>query len=84
VLQVVNQIPSLQPHSDMFVSNDGQQSKLLQLVGTIPITYKTSQYNIPVTIWLPERFPDVPPTCFVSPTQGLHIYNIYKTHIKHI
>jgi ubiquitin-protein ligase len=32
--------------------------------------YKGNTYNIPMDIWIPESYPTVPPTCFVTPTHG--------------
>ncbi|TYZ57394.1 hypothetical protein PybrP1_008350 [[Pythium] brassicae (nom. inval.)] len=66
VYQLLRQIPSLQPNCGMFAHNDGSTSTLLNLEGTIPIFYRSNQYNIPVEFWLVEAYPLAPPVCFDS------------------
>jgi len=55
------------------INNQGTSLKLLYLEGTIPITYKGGQYNIPVTVYLDPPYPAVPPRCFVTPTATMGI-----------
>ncbi len=55
------------------VHNDGRSSTLLQLYGTVPIFYKSRQYNIPINIWLVEKYPTHPPTCYVTPTKEMRV-----------
>mmetsp|Transcript_95792 Transcript_95792/g.256008 ORF Transcript_95792/g.256008 Transcript_95792/m.256008 type:complete len:441 (-) Transcript_95792:242-1564(-) len=55
------------------INNQGTTLKLLYLDGTIPITYKGGQYNIPVTVYLDPPYPAVPPRCFVTPTSTMGI-----------
>jgi ESCRT-I complex subunit TSG101 len=50
------------------VNNSGVQMRLLSLSGTIPIKYQGVVYNIPVEIFLPERYPLEAPKVFVRPT----------------
>ena len=68
-------------------------TQVLNLVGTVPISYNGAQYNIPVTIWLVEAYPLSPPVCFVTPTPGnpkrptnIHSYldMIIKPKHKHV
>jgi len=73
VQDVLRQINSLQPAVGQHVHNDGRSSTLLQLHGTVPIYFKGAQYNIPVTIWIAEKYPLVPPTCYVTPTKDMRI-----------
>jgi len=73
VQDVLRQINSLQPAVGQFVQNDGRTSTLLQLHGTVPIYFKGNQYNIPVTLWIGEKYPLVPPTCYVTPTKDMRI-----------
>jgi len=73
VQDVLRQINSLQPGVGQLVHNDGRSSTLLQLHGTVPIYFKGAQYNIPVTMWVGEKYPLVPPTCYVTPTKDMRI-----------
>eukprot|EP01084_Bolivina_argentea_P166839 289632_1 len=73
ILQLLHQIHSLRPHIDNYVFNDGTQQQLFKLEGTIPIQYRSHQYNIPVAIWLPLNFPTNCPICYVTPVSGMKI-----------
>jgi len=78
VQDVLRQINSLQPAVGQLVHNDGRTSTLLQLHGTVPIYFKGAQYNIPVTIWIGEKYPLVPPTCYVTPTKDMRIKSKHR------
>ncbi|CAG8451437.1 3087_t:CDS:2 [Diversispora eburnea] len=51
--------------------DDGKSKVLLCLHGTIPITYLSTLYNIPVDFWIPTEYPKVPPIAFVVPTSSM-------------
>ncbi|CAG8476415.1 10558_t:CDS:2 [Funneliformis mosseae] len=51
--------------------DDGKVQVLLCLHGTIPITYRSTPYNIPVAFWIPTEYPMVPPIAFVVPTPSM-------------
>uniref|UniRef100_H3GRU5 UEV domain-containing protein n=1 Tax=Phytophthora ramorum TaxID=164328 RepID=H3GRU5_PHYRM len=67
VYNLLGQIPSLQPNCGTFGST------LLNLEGTIPIFYRSNQYNIPVEFWVVETYPLAPPVCFVRPTADMMV-----------
>ena len=46
---------------------------MIKMTGTIPITYAQRTYNIPVTLWISERYPQQPPIAYVTPTQDMII-----------
>ena len=48
-------------------------SFLLELSGTIPVIYKQSSYNIPITIQYPLDYPKVPPILKVIPATDMVI-----------
>ncbi|KAH7468491.1 hypothetical protein KRP22_012049 [Phytophthora ramorum] len=73
VYNLLGQIPSLQPNCGTFAHNDGTTSTLLNLEGTIPIFYRSNQYNIPVEFWVVETYPLAPPVCFVRPTADMMV-----------
>ncbi|KAG7397588.1 hypothetical protein PHYBOEH_000521 [Phytophthora boehmeriae] len=73
VYNLLGQIPSLQPNCGTFAHNDGTTSTLLNLEGTIPIFYRSNQYNIPVEFWVVETYPMAPPVCFVRPTADMMV-----------
>lgn len=46
---------------------------MIKLTGTIPIMYVHVKYNIPVTLWISERYPQDPPIAYVNPTPSMVI-----------
>ncbi|KAI7851672.1 UEV domain-containing protein [Circinella umbellata] len=62
---------SLKPERNTFTYNDGTTQLLLCLYGTIPITYRSIPYNIPVAFWIPSEYPHHPPIPFVKPTTNM-------------
>ncbi|CEP17523.1 hypothetical protein [Parasitella parasitica] len=64
---------SLKPKMDTYTSNDGHTELLLCLHGTVPITYRSIPYNIPVAFWIPKEYPKASPIPFVKPTANMMI-----------
>ncbi|KAI8370042.1 UEV domain-containing protein [Choanephora cucurbitarum] len=64
---------SLKPKMDAYTSNDGHTQLLLCLHGTIPITYRSIPYNIPVAFWIPREYPKIAPIPYVKPTSSMLI-----------
>lgn len=73
VLNVLTHFGDLRPKPEDFVFNDGTKKNLLQLDGTIPVSYKGATYNIPICIWLMDTHPYNPPMVFVKPTATMQI-----------
>mmetsp|Transcript_23346 Transcript_23346/g.53859 ORF Transcript_23346/g.53859 Transcript_23346/m.53859 type:complete len:390 (+) Transcript_23346:55-1224(+) len=73
VVQLVGQIRSLLPKTGHLISNDGSESTLLVLTGTIPITYGNATYNIPIELYLPQAYPRAAPICYVRPTSDMTV-----------
>jgi len=42
-------------------------------IGTIPMYYKGSRYNIPMTFWVVDLYPHHPPVAYVTPTPNMVI-----------
>ncbi|KAH7352004.1 hypothetical protein KP509_19G024700 [Ceratopteris richardii] len=70
-------IPSLQVKLEPLSRKDGVPSPsqpfplsplLLQVCGTIPISFLQVLYNIPIVIWLPDWYPFCAPIVFVTPS----------------
>lgn len=51
--------------------DDGRTLLLLCLHGTLPITYSSARYNVPVAVWVPLDFARSPPMVYVVPTSGM-------------
>lgn len=73
VTNAMTQFKDLRPSHDSFIFNDGNRKELLNLDGTIPVTYKGSIYNIPIGIWILDTHPYNPPMVFVKPTSAMQI-----------
>ncbi|KAG0201642.1 hypothetical protein BGX28_005588 [Mortierella sp. GBA30] len=58
----------LVPKAETYTHDNGRSQLLLSLIGTVPITYQSATYNIPVAFWLPTSYPSVAPIVFVTPT----------------
>mmetsp|Transcript_24228 Transcript_24228/g.38070 ORF Transcript_24228/g.38070 Transcript_24228/m.38070 type:complete len:420 (+) Transcript_24228:35-1294(+) len=69
----MKEFKSLTPKVDLLVRNDGTESTLVSLQGTLPMYYNTKQYNCPVKVWLNFDYPSSPPTCYVNPTADMAI-----------
>ncbi|KAI5388205.1 hypothetical protein KIW84_074048, partial [Lathyrus oleraceus] len=73
LISLLTTFPSLEPKTATFTHNDGRTVNLLQADGTIPMTYQSVTYNIPVVIWLMESYPRHPPCVYVNPTRDMVI-----------
>lgn len=71
--QLLSNIVSLTPKVGTLTHNNGTQSTLMVLAGTVPIRYGGNQYNIPVEVFVPEAYPNQPPVMYVRPTAAMMI-----------
>jgi hypothetical protein len=53
--------------------DDGRTLLLLCIYGTLPITYSSARYNVPVNVWFPLDYPQSPPMVYVVPTSGMMV-----------
>ncbi|KAL0459467.1 UNVERIFIED_CONTAM: hypothetical protein Slati_0573900 [Sesamum latifolium] len=56
--------PSLRPATGFFTHNDGTEVKLLNAAGDLPVSRPSPP--VPVTIWVPELYPQTPPVVYVN------------------
>lgn len=73
ISSLLTSVKSLAPRIGNLIHNDGLESKLVLLTGTIPIYYFGAQYNIPIDLFITERYPNLPPIIFVRPTSSMHL-----------
>jgi len=72
---------NLRPSISMLALNDGAyHPSVLVFQGTIAMTYRNNQYNIPVDIYLPPQYPVRPPVCFVRPVENM----VIKENHRHV
>ncbi|XP_050316042.1 tumor susceptibility gene 101 protein [Anthonomus grandis grandis] len=73
ITNAVNHYQGLQPQQETYTFVDGTTMDLVNLTGTIPVTYKGSVYNIPICIWLIDTHPKNAPICYVKPTPDMSV-----------
>lgn len=70
---LLKMFPNLTIKVSEYHTNDGRILHLIKAEGTIPIHYQAHKYNIPVVVWLPERYPLQAPIVYVCPTANMII-----------
>lgn len=63
----------LRPEIQNYTYSSGVQKELFVLEGTIPITFRGVNYNIPLCVLLQEDHPLVPPLVYIRPTNSMVI-----------
>lgn len=58
-------------HMFFTVFDDGRSQLMLCVHGLLPIVFRGSTYNIPVSVWLPHAYPAEPPIVYVVPTSDM-------------
>jgi len=74
ILDAIRMYEDLHPEESVYVNEaDHKQVAIIALVGTIPVNYKGSSYNIPIMVQMLHGFPRQPPLVFVRPTSTMVI-----------
>ncbi|CAI5449137.1 unnamed protein product [Caenorhabditis angaria] len=73
IIGALQEFKDLQPINQDHLFTDGKRRTAFCLRGTIPVYYKGSCYNIPVSIFLWQTHPYYAPICFVNPTATMVI-----------
>ncbi|KAB8228680.1 putative endosomal sorting complex protein TSG101 [Aspergillus alliaceus] len=73
VALVLAQYPSLSPRTEVYTYENGYSALLLQLTGTIPVTFRGTVYKFPISLWVPNTYPREPPIVYVTPTQDMAV-----------
>lgn len=73
ILNALYAYDTLEPCSFKHLLPNGSVKEKFSLVGTIPTYYKSSRQNIPIQIYLEQKHPFDPPTCFLKPTVDVRI-----------
>lgn len=71
VASALAQYPSLLPRTDVYTFENGFSALLLRLVGTLPVAFRGTVYNFPVSLWIPNVYPLEPPIVYVTPAQDM-------------
>ncbi|KAL2825015.1 UEV domain-containing protein [Aspergillus cavernicola] len=73
VANVLAKYPTLSPRTEVYTYENGFSALLLQLSGTLPVTFRGAVYKIPVALWIPNTYPREPPIAYVMPTQDMAV-----------
>ncbi|PYH95915.1 UEV-domain-containing protein [Aspergillus ellipticus CBS 707.79] len=73
VANMLAQFPSLGPRTEVYTYENGFSALLLQLSGTLPVTFRGTVYKFPITLWIPNTYPREPPIVYVTPTQDMAV-----------
>ncbi|KAL3482200.1 UEV domain-containing protein [Aspergillus californicus] len=73
VANVLAKYPTLSPRTEVYTYENGFSALLLQLSGTLPVTYRGAIYKFPIALWIPNTYPREPPIAYVIPTQDMTV-----------
>ncbi|PGH08322.1 hypothetical protein AJ79_06009 [Helicocarpus griseus UAMH5409] len=71
VANLLAQYPGFGPRTDVYTFENGTPALLLQIAGTLPVTFRGAVYRFPITIWVPKTYPREPPMVYVTPTRDM-------------
>ncbi|KAI9795995.1 MAG: hypothetical protein M1833_006571 [Piccolia ochrophora] len=73
VARTLSRYPSLSPRTDVYTYETGVSVLLLNVSGTLPVSFRGTVYRFPVSIWIPYAYPRAAPLVYVTPTQDMMI-----------
>ncbi|XP_048385271.2 uncharacterized protein si:dkey-181m9.8 isoform X2 [Stegostoma tigrinum] len=72
-VEVVNELKNVQAtyralsvYFDYYPCGNGAKNELVNLNGSIPVPCRGKIYSVPISIWLHNEHPQIPPKCFVK------------------
>ncbi|KAF2816951.1 UEV-domain-containing protein [Mytilinidion resinicola] len=71
VAETLSHYPSLSPKTEVYTYENGASALLLQLSGTLPVTFRGATYAFPIQLWVPHRYPQEAPMVYVVPSQDM-------------
>ncbi|KAL6238290.1 UEV domain-containing protein [Aspergillus navahoensis] len=71
VANALAKFPTLAPETAVYTYENGFSALLLQLSGTLPVTFRGTVYKFPIALWIPNTYPREPPIVYVKPTQDM-------------
>ncbi|RNA13185.1 tumor susceptibility protein 101-like [Brachionus plicatilis] len=78
IMGALTYFKDLSPKTDKYVYPTGIVKELVCLLGTIPVNFRSSVYNIPVQIYLNDTHPYEAPIAYVRPTAEMSV-NVCET-----
>ncbi|KAJ4331267.1 Suppressor protein stp22 of temperature-sensitive alpha-factor receptor and arginine permease [Didymella glomerata] len=62
---------SLSVRTDVYTYENGSSNLLLNLSGTLPVTFRGATYGFPVAVWVPYAYPREPPIVYIKPDKDM-------------
>ncbi|KAK2739974.1 hypothetical protein FQN57_006293 [Myotisia sp. PD_48] len=93
-VQLLARFPSFDPKTNVYTYENGASALFLQFTGTLPVSFRGVVYRFPITVWVPNTYPNASPIIYVTPTAdmlvrpGQHVsvdgrvYHHYLAHWK--
>lgn len=73
ILNTTRYFKSLTPKLERYTFPTGISKELICLDGTIPVTFRSASYNIPIGMFISDNHPVEAPICYVRPTRNMTI-----------
>ncbi|EFW18162.1 hypothetical protein D8B26_005006 [Coccidioides posadasii str. Silveira] len=73
VAHLLAQYPHFSPRTDVYTHENGASALLLNLFGTLPVSFRGVLYRFPITVWVPTTYPRDPPIVYVTPTKDMFV-----------
>ncbi|WEW58378.1 Suppressor protein stp22 of temperature-sensitive alpha-factor receptor and arginine permease [Emydomyces testavorans] len=71
VAHLLSQYQGFAPRTDVYTYENGSSALLLNLSGTLPVSFRSMVYQFPITVWIPTTYPREAPIVYVTPSQGM-------------
>ncbi|KAM0805672.1 UEV domain-containing protein [Usnea florida] len=73
VAQTLSYNPNFALRTDVYTYENGRPSLLLNIRGTLPVSFRGTTYAFPISVWVPQEYPNVGPIGFVTPTKDMTV-----------
>ncbi|KAF1349414.1 UEV-domain-containing protein [Lizonia empirigonia] len=69
--EALSHYPSLSVRTDVYTYENGASNLLLNLSGTLPVSFRGATYGFPVAVWVPYAYPREPPIVYIKPDRDM-------------
>ncbi|KAH6625195.1 UEV domain-containing protein [Boeremia exigua] len=69
--EALSHYPSLSVRTDVYTYDNGASNLLLNLSGTLPVTFRGATYGFPVAVWVPYAYPRESPIVYIKPDKDM-------------
>ena len=71
VARTLSQYPSISPRTEVYTYENGTSALLLTLSGTLPVSFRGTEYRFPIKLWIPQAYPQEAPIAYVNPGRDM-------------